>query len=77
MKVKFLKDSYYVASEKQNLIYKFTQLPKQLSVTVEVIDSMPEEGDYVAPGDVTILAIYDNLSQLAKQLEAEGLANPF
>lgn len=81
MKVKFLKESFYVYSEKQGLIFKLTQVPDKLFVTIEIVDSLPEDGEYVSPGDITILAVYDNLwqmaMQMAKSLEEEGLSNPF
>lgn len=81
MKVKFLKDSFYVYSAKHELVFKLTQVPDRLFVTIEIVDSLPEDGEYVSPGDITILAVYDNLwqmsMQMAKSLEAEGLENPF
>lgn len=81
MKVKLLKNSFYVYSEKQGFVFKLTQVPDRLPVTIEIVDSLPEDGEYVAPGDITILAVYDNLwqmaMQLAKELEEEGLSNPF
>lgn len=77
MKAKQLKDKFYIASEKQNLIYCITQVQDALSVTVELVDSLPEDGEEVYAGDITILALFDNLGQMAKQLSDEAVNTPF
>lgn len=81
MKVKLLKESFYVFSEKLDITFKITQVPDKLFVTIELVDSLPEDGEYVPPGDITMIAVYDNLWQtamtMAKTLESEALDNPF
>ena len=77
MKVKVLKDKFYILSEKQGLIYCLTQVQSGLSVTVELVDSLPEEGEEVYAGDLSVLSLFDNLGQMSKQLADEAVNTPF
>lgn len=76
MKVKLLKEKFYISSEKQGLIYCMSQVKDSLSVTVELIDSLPEEGEEVFAGDIIVLSLFDNLGQMAKQLGDEAVNTP-